>query len=438
MASYNYARTVYDLISMMRHVHWSADRLREYQNGKVRAIAKHAYDNVPFYHKEFENLGLKPYDIKTVEDLNKLPIIGKEDVRKNLEKMMSREFDVRSLRKVSTSGSTGTPLFIYIDRKEDEIRKVGHLRANMGCGQKPRDRWVGITPHENHHEVPALLRFLNIFSLTSLSVFDDPSTQAARLEKLKPDVIEGYSTSLQLIANYVEKEGIETIKPRLILGGAELIVDSSRRFIEKVFDAPFYDQYASTEFGRMACQCPAKKGYHIEADSLVMQFVDENGEEVANGESGEIVCTSLHNYAMPIIRYTMNDVGIPSEETDCPCKRAFPLMKVMEGRKDSIIFLPDGRELSPLVIGDGMIFFEHFDCIDQYRLIQKRLDFFKILVKKNDCGVEDKVMESGLVAHFRKLLKVDESAVTIEVEFVDEIKLDRTGKLMKIVSELKK
>lgn len=421
----------------MRHTHWSRDQLVDYQNRKVREIVKCAYDHVPFYHEKFEQLGLKPSDIKAVRDLNKLPVLTKEDVRKNLERIISKEFDVRSLRMVSTSGSTGKPLSIYISRKEDEIRKAGHLRANIGCGQKPRDRWVVVTPPEHHHEVPRLLRFLNIYAFTPLSVFDDPAIQVEKLEKIKPDVLEGYSTSLLLIAKEAENRGVETIRPKLLIGGAELIGDYSRQFIEKVFAAPFYDQYSSIEFGRIACQCPERDGYHIEADSIIMQFVDEDGEEVALGERGEIVCTSLFNYAMPFIRYALGDIGVLSEETDCPCGRTFPLMKVMEGRKDSIIALPDGRMLSPLVIGDGMMFFKYFSYIDQYRVIQKKIDFFKILVKKKDCDVEDKVMGSEFAAHFRRLLKVDESEVAVEVEFVDDIPLDKTGKLMKIVSELK-
>ena len=109
----------------------------------------------------------------------------------------------------------------------------------------------------------------------------------------------------------------------------------------------------------------------------------------------------------------------------------------MEGRKDSIIALPDGRMLSPLVIGDGMMFFKHFSHIDQYRVVQKRIDFFKILVKKKDCEVEDEVLNAEIVAHVGRLLKVDEAEVAVEVEFVDDIPLDETGKLMKVVSELK-
>jgi len=434
---YNYFRVLYYLLSMMRRAYWSRDRLLDYQNKKVREIVKYAYDNVSFYHEKFDLFGLKPSDVTTVTDLNKLPILTKDEMRENLEKMVSKEFDVGCLRRVSTSGSTGQPISISISRREDEFRKAKHLRANISCGQKPRDRWVVIVTPQHQEEVSWLQRILRIYALTPLSVFDDPLAQVSALEKLRPDVLDGYSSSLLLIAKEAEKRGVRAIKPRLIIGGAELIERSSRQSIEEVFDAPFYDQYASIEFERMAWQCPERVGYHIDADSIVMQFVDDDGEEVAPGERGEIVCTSLFNYAMPLIRYTVGDVGVASEETDCPCGRTFPLMKVLEGRKDSLIVLPDGRILSPLVIGDGMMFYKFYRNIDQYRVIQKKIDFFKFLVKKKNDGVDENVMEMELLAYVRKLFNVDESEVTFEIEFVDDIPLDKTGKLMKVVSELK-
>lgn len=434
---YNYFRVLYYLATMKERAYWKRNRLFDYQNKKLREIVKYAYDNVPFYHERFRQLGLKPSDVKTVSDLNKLPIITKDEMRKSPEKMISRKFNVENLRVVATSGSTGQPVFFRITRKEDEFRKAKHLRANIACGHKPRDRWVVIVTPQHMENVSWLQRALGIYALTPLSVFDDPAMQVSTLEKLRPDILEGYSSSLLLMAKEVEKREERVVKPKLIIGGAELIEDSSRRYIEKVFYAPFYDQYASIEFERIAWQCSEKVGYHIDADSVIMQFVDSEGEEVALGERGEIVCTSLFNYAMPFIRYTVGDVGVASGETDCPCGRTFPRMKLLEGRKDSLIFLPGGRILSPLVIGDGMMFFEFYREIDQYRVIQKRLDFFKFLLKKKDGGVDEKVMETQLVEYLRKLFRVDEGAVTFDVEFVNEIPLDKSGKLMKVVSELK-
>lgn len=421
----------------MRHVYWSRDQLLDYQYRRLKEIVKYAYDNVPFYHEKFRRIDLRPEDIRSIKDLNKLPIIRRSELQENVDKIISKEFDARELKRVSTSGSSGRPLFTYITDREDAIRKAKLLRANTICGQKPRDRWAVITAPQHQPSVYRIQKLLGMYVPIPVSVFDDAATQISKLERIKPDVLDGYSSSLLLLAKEVENRGIKNIKPRIIIGGAELIDASSRRFIQKIFDAPFYDEYACVELERLAWQCEERSEYHIDADSVIMQFVDENGEEVAPGEMGEIVCTSLFNYAMPFIRYAVGDIGKASDNMECACGRTFPLMKIIEGRKDSIVHLPDGRTLSPLALGWAMEFYRFYPFIDQYRFIQERIDLFKILIKvRENSGLNQKVMEVELIRHLKKILNLSESEVIFDVEFVEDIPLDRTGKFMKVISQL--
>jgi phenylacetate-CoA ligase len=365
-----------------------------------------------------------------------LPIVKRDELQKAAGNVISTEFDVHRLKHVSTSGSTGKPLFTYITEAEDAFRKAKLLRANAVCGQRPRDRWVVMTAPQHEAVTSRLQRFLGVYVPIPVSVFDSVAAQMSEIERIQPDVLDGYSSSLLLLAEEVERRGLETIKPRIVVGGAELIQASSRHFVENVFGAPFYDEYASVEFERLAWQCEERAEYHIDADSVFMEFLDKDGVEVACGEMGEVVCTSLFNYAMPLIRYATGDLGQGSNQTECGCGRTFPLMKVMEGRKESIVVLPDGRSLSPLAIGDCMCAFRYFGNVYQYRFIQKKIDHFRILVKKKSESVADEVMESELVAHVRQVLSLRGSEVVIEVQFVDEIPPDRTGKIRKVVSEL--
>jgi phenylacetate-CoA ligase len=433
----NYLRVLYYLHGMMKRAYSDRGKLIEHQNRNLRRIVKYAYDYVPFYHQKLKKRGMKPSDIRTVKDLCKLPIIRKDEIRRNLSRIISKKFDMNNLHVLSTSGSTGQPLRVFISKKEDDYRKAKHLTANIFCGQKPRDRYVTITSPSHFGEVPRLLRVVGIFDRTFISVFEDINTQISTIEKIEPDVLAGYSSSLLLLAKEVKKRGIETIKPRFILGGAELIDDFSRRFIEEVFDAPFYDQYAIVELDRIAWQCPAKLQYHIDADSIIVQFLDETGEEVSAGEKGEIVCTSLFNYAMPFIRYSVGDIGIPSED-ECPCGLTLPLMKVIEGRKDSLLTLPDGRLLSPRTFTIAMNMFKSIGDIDQFRVIQKETGLFTLHIKKKNEGIDETTMENELVKHIGKMLNVSKEEVTFEVEFRDNIPFDKTGKFSAVVSELKK
>jgi phenylacetate-CoA ligase len=428
------------LFMLFRHTHWSKEELLTYRNRRVREIVSYAYTHVPFYHEKFRQLGLKPEELKTAEDLSKLPVIRRAELQRNADSLISSGFNITKLKKISTSGSTGQPLFTHITMSEDAFRKAKLLRANIICGQRLRDKWVIITGPQHEADTHRLQKFLRIYLPTPLSVFDSAETQISKINEMKPDILDGYSSSLLLLAKEVEETDLETAKPRMIIGGAELIDNSSRRFVERVFEAPFYDAYACVELEKLAWQCKEKSGYHIDADSVIMQFVDEEGKEVGPGETGEIVCTSLFNYAMPFIRYAVGDVGRLSKDPQCSCGIPFPLMEVIEGRKDSLIVLPDGQVISPLTFGWIMEFFKYYACIDQYRVVQKKINLFRFIIRMSNSArtsVDEKVMADELSEHFRQFLNMGSSKVDFEVEFVDEIPLDRGGKLRKVISELR-
>jgi phenylacetate-CoA ligase len=313
------------------------------------------------------------------------------------------------------------------------------MTANIICGQKPRDRYVTIASPSHFGEVPKLLRVIGFYDRAFVSVFDSMDTQISTIERIEPNVLAGYSSSLSLLAKEVEKRGVETIRPRFVLGGAELIDEYSRHHIEEVLEAPFYDQYAIIELDRIAWQCTARLQYHIDADSIITEFLDGDGEEVAAGEKGEIVCTSLFNRAMPFIRYHVGDIGIPSDD-ECGCGITLPLMKVIEGRKDSLLLLPDGRLLSPRTFTVAMNMFnlgKRMGEIDQFRVIQRKIDFFEIRIKKKSEAIDEENMEKELVGHLRKVLNLDTADVVFEIEFEDSIPIDKTGKFSAVTSMLK-
>lgn len=404
----------------------------------MREIVKYAYEHVPFYHEKLSALGLKPDDFKTVEDLNKLPIIRREELQRSGDKLVSREFNIEKLKTVSTSGSTGKPLFTYLTRKEEEFRHAKLLRPHIICGQKPRDRWVLLGPPQHSKKLNWVQKVFGLYAPSFVSIFDAASEQLSRIAHLKPDILDGYSSSLFLLAQELEKEGkTNKIRPKLLMGGAELLDPPSRKFIEETFNAPYYDQYATEELQMIAWQCPEKNGYHVDADTVVMQIVDEDGCEVAPGERGEIVCTSLFNYAMPFLRYALDDIGVPSREDNCPCETKFPLIKLVEGRKDSFVTLLGGRKVPALVFGWIMEYYKFYPFIYQYRIIQAKIDSLKVLIKKKNKECNEEKMRSELISHMRNMLGIGHDEVNIEVEFVEDIPLDKSGKLRKVISEVK-
>jgi phenylacetate-CoA ligase len=422
---------------MLRNLHIRRVELEAYQARALQRIVKHAYSTIPFYRHSFDALGLKPDDIKTVDDLGRLPIISKSDIRSRPEDFISSDYSIRHLRKLSTSGSSGQPLQVYISRAEDAYRKAKHLRANYTCGHKYSSRWLTVTSPSHFSEVKGLQKKLNFYSPRFVSVFWDIDRQLSAINDFKPEVLDGYSSSLSILANETKQRKTVDVAPKMIFGGAELIDEQSRKGIEEAFDAPFYDQYATIEFERMAWQCPKRGGYHIDADSLIMEVVDSDGEAVGAGKTGEIVCTSLFNYAMPLIRYKVGDFGVLSDE-ECPCGRTLPLLSRIEGRCDSLLLLPGGRTLSPRAVTVAMSGFRLNGDVEQFRVIQESRDKIRVIIKPKVLPPNRNGLSEELVAHFRRLFQVDEGSVEFAVDFVDEIPLNPSGKLKIVESKLQR
>jgi phenylacetate-CoA ligase len=422
---------------MLRNLHLKKAELEAHQVRALQRILRHAYGTVPFYRRSFDALGLKPYDIKSLDDLCRLPIISKSDIRRNPEDFISLDCSVGHLRKLSTSGSSGQPLNVYISRAEDAYRKAKHLRANYTCGHKYSSRWLTVTSPSHFSEVKGFQKRLKFYSPLFVSVFWDIDRQLSAIKEFKPEVLDGYSSSLSILANEARQSNTADIAPKMIFGGAELIDERSRKGIEEVFDAPFYDQYATIEFERMAWQCPERGGYHIDADSMVMEVVDSDGEPAGAGKTGEIVCTSLFNYAMPLIRYKVGDFGVLSDE-ECPCGRTLPLLSRIEGRCDSLLLLPGGRTLSPRAVTVAMSGFRFNSAVEQFRVIQESSDRIRVIIKPKVVSLNKNVLSEELVAHFKRLFQVEEGSLEFMVDFVDEMPLNSSGKLKIVESKLQR
>lgn len=430
----NFPRLLWYLSRSLRRLNWDKKKLGEYQEKKLREIVRYAFYNVPFYHDYFKRVGINVNDVKTLEDLSKLPIIRKEDLRQaEPNRIVSKEFAIDRLKMVRTSGSTGQPFRVFLSRGEDDWRKAIYMRANISCGQRARDRWVVITSPHHFGDTSGIQHLLRLFDQECISVFTKIREQVRLVNEANPDILDGYSGSLLLLAKEVKQLGLNTIRPRIIFGTADLIDNQSRGLIERVFDAPFYDQFGCAELDRTAWQCPERKGYHMDADSVITQFVDDEGNDVSLGESGEVVYTSLFNYVQPLIRYGVRDVGKPLSD-QCPCGRKLPLMEVVEGRRDSFLVFPNGRVLSPMGFWSIMRLFDLAEHIDQFVVTQRKPDLVEISVKRKDNTVEESLLGQKLVEHIENCIGIERSICAFHVSFVDKILLSKGGKLQSVIS----
>jgi len=425
----SHLRKVWHLYHLMKSQWQPYEELRELQNRKLRVIIRHAYENVPFYRQKFDSAEVRPEDIKTVEDLPKLPITTKQDIKENFpDRIVAKDVDISKCWLPHTSGSTGIPLTVAYNEAAEDVQKAVALRPNLSCGQQPWDKWADITSPGRIHGKKWFQK-LGIFNPVGISLFLEPKEQISALEKIKPGIIDGYSSSIYLLAKALRESGSDKIHPKIIYGTAELLTNEMREYINSTFGVEMYDQFGCVELGRTAWECPAHSGYHIDMEAVVMEFI-RDGKQVPAGERGEIVYTSLYNYAMPLIRYAIGDIGVPSDKV-CPCGRGLPLMERVEGRVDAFVQVPGGRIFSQMTFWAIMRTLSERNKIEQFRVIQETIGKLKIQVVPGRGFGQDTI--NHIMRDIRHVLG---SEIFIEIGPVDVIPSDNSGKVRSVVSKI--
>jgi phenylacetate-CoA ligase len=396
------------------------------QENRLRMIIVHAYHNVPYYRELFDSRGIKPEEIRTVKDLQKLPITTKKEIQRNYpDKIIAKGTDLNQCRIKTTTGSTGRPLNICLGKKTMSFYTALGYYAFIECGLRFIDKMVSL-------EVPGRLvnknwfQRLGILQRETISLLQPAESIIEALRIIKPDVIYGYPSTLSILAEEIKAKNITGINPRIVISHAETLTDHLRKEISDAFNADVYDIYGCVEFSSLAFQCKEHFNYHIIRDSVIIEFIKE-GKNINGQEPGEIVVTNLYNYEMPLIRYKLGDVGIPSNQK-CNCGRAFPMMGSIEGRLEDFLILPSGRIISPR----GINVIEYIPGITEYRTIQEEKDRFVVQVVKGKGFSED------TISQIKKQIKAGclGENVRCEVELVKELPRERTGKLRTIVSKV--
>jgi len=315
------------------------DELKRLQEKKLKAIINHAYRFVPFYRRKWKDLDLTPDDIKTVEDLKKLPVISREEIIKNYNSLIAVNYrNLLRLGRVvigSTSGSTGAPFKILFDAVSWNYLEAIYLRSLLAAKYDPKKPlfyyWYEKFKKTLYNRL-GYMRKIFVSSKTS------EEYQLQLMQKTKPDYIYYFSSILYSIAKKILKEGTE-LRPKSVITHAEVLSKKMRKIIENAFDAPVFDQYGTTEFNRIAWVCSHNIGYHVDADSVILEAMDKDGEIIENG-LGSAVLTGLVNQTLPLIRYEIGDI-INTTDERCTCGRGLPLIKSIEGRFEDAIVIND-------------------------------------------------------------------------------------------------
>ncbi|MGA9061098.1 MAG: glycosyltransferase [Terracidiphilus sp.] len=432
------SRNVRTYYEQLKRSQWlTPAQIREIQELKLRELIHQAYYHVGYYRDIFDRLGLRPADIRTVDDLGKLPLLDKKTVRAALYfDLLSDNHDKRRMLKITTSGSTGEPFVCYADKNQLEMRWAATLRSMEWTGYRFGDRqarlWhqtIGMTYKQVVREwMDAWLSRRFFIPAYEMSDRNLPKS-IAKLKKFKPVLIDGYAESFNFLAHYIKEHGLEGVRPKGIISSAQVLPEQSRAVIESAFGCGVFDKYGSREFSGIAYESDGHDGHLVVAENYIVEIL-KDGCPARPGELGEVVITDLHNRCMPLIRYRVGDLAIAVDSsTASSCGRGLPRIGRIEGRAQAIIIGANGNYLPGTFF---MHYFKDYDyVVRQFQIVQHRLAHLTLKVVKADRFNDQLFAE--IVAGLRKFVG---QKMEIEIEFVDSIPLVRTGKHQATISLL--
>jgi phenylacetate-CoA ligase len=351
-----------------------SDGLRRHQEAKLKRLLEHAWHTVPYYRHHLKRAGLRPADVRGLDDLAHLPVTRKCDLQAAApDAALSAAFDPVRLVREHTSGSTGRPFTVAMERSFVALRDALFLRVLATAGYRMPQRLLLVTG--DRHKRP---RRFPPWRYASIEASPEALLQA--LEEFRPSVLYGCLTPLRRIALLAQARGRRTHRLQAVVSTAEGLDPTSRLLLEDAFGAPVYDAYGLTETGMIAWQCAAREEYHLAEDTAIVELVSE-----PDG-TARMVVTNLELAAMPLIRFETGDLAVPGEHGTCSCGRHLRRLARLEGRTVDCIRLVSGELLSPYRFTLAL---ERVEGIRRYQLIQHDLKRFSLRVEPGpDAGAD--------------------------------------------------
>ena len=405
-------------------------QLQRFQDKKFKKIVEFAY-TVPLYYEKYKKAGIHPRDISGLKDIEKLPFITKQDIKKYYPAgIISKNKRKDQLVEVSTSGTTGKSLSIFVDMFDVVMGLFGYLRTIREYDLNWRKSKLTIigdfashTAESGYINKGLQPRISSNFVFKNIQWLDtnaDPKENLEKINEFKPDFIGGYVGMLGHMALLKEQGFGKDVTPKVIAATGSVLDKSLRDYIEQSFQAKLYEVYGATETGPIAFECK-DGGYHVMSDLLHLEFFNNN-EPVTSGDAGKLVVTKLFGRGTPIIRYdAINDIVAPTDKK-CTCGLSGDLIEKIYGRTDLSLILPDGKVLMPSVFAEIYSKILHqlkSTKLKDTKIIQKDLHTIEIQVvidKKQKKGPSEKEIMSLIKEGFEKKVGSDVSIFIRTVE----------------------
>ncbi len=405
----------------------SPQRLEKLCRRRLLRLLAHAYQHVPFYRSLWDRAGVRLDKIWGPEDLPRLPLVSKADLlRHPLDEVLAGGIDPRRCASSSSSGTSGEPLTVYLLPADRTAMNMGWFRAYLAHGLRPTDTMVAFVGRRQARTRRRWYETLGLFRRREISTWRPLEEWVAELETLRPRALTGYVMTLRLLAEHVRDHPGHDVAPQLVFHTSAFLDAASRTLFAEQFGGKVVDIYGSEEGGCIAWECPHCRGYHVNADLVLVEIL-RNGQPVSPGETGEVVVTNLHSFAMPIVRYRQGDVAAISPEPP-GCGRPFPLLSRIEGRIEDFLVLQGGRRLPP---------HPFYHCIDpvpgvrRWRIRQREAGAIEVEIE-----AEEGLHETIRRAVMQELQALTRGLMRVELSFLHRLAVDPRQKFRSVASQV--
>jgi phenylacetate-CoA ligase len=399
-------------------------------------LLKHCQKLVPYYRDSMRKLG-GSFEDDPFTYMQSLPILTKDIIRSRFDELKTNDINHRKWFFEATGGSTGESLrFIADNEQADRAFAVTTLFSKL-AGKEMGESEVLLwgSPRDLLHgtmgwKAQLLNRLFNIhlFDVTRMSP-ELMKNYIAYINTQKPKLIVAYADALYELARFAERECLEVVPLNAAITSAGMLYPYMRQEIEKIFQCRVFNRYGSREFGTIACERPGCRGLWVPPWTIYIEIVDNDGNPVPNGTEGEILVTSLTNYGMPFIRYSIGDRGVLSSRMESERGICGQLLEDILGR-DSDIFKNSQGTIIHASYFAILLYFR--DWIKQYQVIQK--SYSNVIFRIVKSGIEYPQRELNELTEKTKLVMGEDCEVNFE--FVNEISASNSGKFRYLISEL--
>jgi len=367
LSSYKNQKSIYQFLNKSQH--WSQKQLEDYQYNLLSNLLIHSYNNVPYYKRIFDEINLKPSDIKSLKDLQKLPFLTRGIVIKNIEGLKAKNYSKAKFELKTTGGTTGEPLSLYIEKGKWLANHLAYNRIFMDrAGYNRKNKTISILGIKKESRYHPIFRTLEV---SSFYITDKPEEYIKKIRKFKPKYIISYPSAITFLSKYILENNIDKImNTKGIFCHGEPLYKWEIEYIQNAFECRVFDIYGHGEKSVIAATCEKSNNYHIFTEYCIVELIDNKGKNIfKEGEIGELVVTGLHSHIFPFIRYKTGDLGIYSKDK-CECGREYPIIKSIIGRIEEYLVTKKGQLIHLNIINQFIS--ENSLHIKKWQLIQEK------------------------------------------------------------------